>query len=371
MVGLMIKIRNYDGLFRIVSLALDEATMIDLQKDQVAFLYIEDGNIKILPEGVEFQVSESDLHELKSHNNYDVYEIWPDGRLVLQFDVQSIENCFFITGKCNSNCIMCPSPDISRQNGECKSIDTLLELVDHIPTSIPHITITGGEPFLAGKRLFEFIDCLKQKYIKTEFLFLTNGRIFAVREYAELFAETMPQKSIVAIPIHGANPQIHDAITRADKSFDQTICGIKNLLRLGVRVEIRIVVSKMNARNLLKIAELIVRELPGIEYISVIAMEMTGNAFLNRDYVWITYTDSILAAEEAIEFLVRHGITVRLYNFPLCVVPVKFWTLCEKSISPDKIRYLDICDQCKLKASCGGIFSGTLQLVKEEIKPVL
>ena len=367
----MINIQNYDGVFRIVSLALDKVTMMDLQKDRVAFLYIENGNVKLFPEDIEFRVSESNLHELKSHNNYDVYEIWPDGSLVLQFDVSSVENYFFITGKCNSNCIMCPSPDISRKRCESVNIDTLIELVNHIPTSIQHLTITGGEPFLAGERLFDFIDCLKQKYINTEFLFLTNGRIFAIRKYAELFAETMPQKSIVAIPIHGAGSQVHDSITRAERSFDQTIKGIKNLLRLGVRIEIRIVVNKMNAQTLLDIAKLIVRELPRIEYISVIAMEMTGNAFLNRDSVWITYKDSILAAEEAIEFLVRHCMTVRLYNFPLCVVPVKFWTLCEKSISPDKIRYLDICDSCKMKASCGGIFAGTLQLEKEELSPVL
>ena len=58
------------------------------------------------------------------------------------------------------------------------------------------------------------------------------------------FIETVPDNSIVAIPIHGSNAQINDMITQSKGSFAQTVKGIKQLLKANIRVELRIVVSK-------------------------------------------------------------------------------------------------------------------------------
>lgn len=83
-------------------------------------------------------------------------------------------------------------------------------------------------------------------------------------------------------------------------------------------------------------------ELSGVDYVSIMAMEMTGNARVNQDKVWISYVDAALVAEDAALVLIENGIDVKLYNFPLCTVKNEFWTLCEKSISPDKVRYAEI-----------------------------
>ena len=131
------------------------------------------------------------------------------------------------------------------------------------------------------ENLFDFLEFLKRKFEKTEFLFLTNGRIFSVKKYVDLFRETAPVNSIVAIPIHGSKSEIHDAITCAENSLIQTKQGIKNLLKIGTRVEIRLVVCKLNAEDIVNITDMIVNEFPQIEYVSILAMEMTGNAYVN------------------------------------------------------------------------------------------
>ena len=219
---------------------------------------------------------------------------------------------------------MCPSPEVTRKNVNDSPIDDLIELVNHIPSNTPHLTITGGEPFMAGEKILEF-------YSK----------------------------------------ELHDEITRVEGSFNQTITGIKKLLANGIGVEVRVVLSRLNIADFDNIAELIISEIPGIEYVSIIAMEMTGNAYKNRDYVWISYKESIMKATSGILKMIREGVSVRLYNFPLCTVDKKLWNLCEKSISPGKIRYDVKCDNCSYKSACGGVFAGTIGIVKDELEPII
>lgn len=365
-----IKINNYKSGYEVVSLALNESTKEDLQKEHVQLLFINNGRVVMYPENIELDMEEKSSRYLENQSNYDVYEIWSDGRMFLRYDNASIDNLFFVTGKCNSNCIMCPSADSSRKYGDVTNVEHLIEVAEHIPSDAKHLTVTGGEPFLSGEEIFKFILFLREKFIETEFLFLTNGRIFALEKYANLLKETVPYNSIFAIPIHGSTNVLHDHITQVSGSFKQTMIGIKRLLRMGIKIEIRIVVSKLNSMDIDNIANLIINEIPQISSVSVIALEMTGSAYKNRDQVWLTYKESFEAASKAIKRLVKHGINVKLYNFPLCTVRSSYWAMCEKSISPHKVRYAECCEECKYKSSCGGVFAGTINIEKDELRAI-
>lgn len=366
-----IKFKEYNHGYRILSLALDEITKIKLDEKNLSLLYVTEEKCMLFPEGIVLQITEEYLKQLKNFNNYDVLEIWENGFINRRYNDKSDDNYFFITGSCNSNCIMCPSPEATRKNVPKTNICELIELAKHIPSDTPHLTITGGEPFLVGDEIFTFIEFLKNKFYFTEFLFLTNGRIFALDKYIQRFIETVPPNSIVAIPVHGSCASIHDAITRADGSFKQTRQGIKKLLQNNIRVELRLVVSKLNIEDFDKLVDLIISEYKGIEYVSVIAMEMTGNARINKEQVWIPYKQSFDSIGNSLRRLIEHEVDVKLYNFPLCTVQKSFWTLCEKSISGNKVRFAEECENCKYKAACGGVFAGTFQLERDELKPIL
>lgn len=366
-----LRLKNYDLGYRIVSLALDESAKNKLLENDLTLVYADDEKMVLLPDEIVLSSDAADIEKVRQFNNFDVLEIWENGVLVRRYNDRSDDNYFFVTGGCNSNCIMCPSPDFTRKNAAPTNVDDLIELARHIPSDTPHLTITGGEPFLIGERIFPFIRFLKERFVCTEFLFLTNGRVFALDKYVQLFLVAVPCNSIVAIPVHGSCEQIHDAITRADGSFKQTKRGIKQLIKNGICVEIRLVVSKLNVDDFDNIADLIVKEFRGVDYVSVIAMEMTGNARSNKEKVWIPYKESFSAISGAIQKMVKNGIDVKLYNFPICTVEKPFWTLCEKSISSNKVRFAETCENCKYKNACGGVFAGTFQLERDELKAIL
>lgn len=366
-----IKVDNYHGEYRVLSLAFDEKVKTELMNKKLDFLFVSEEKIIIYPENRIFTSDKEVIEKIYNAGNYDVYELTETGKLLEYYDDSSIDNYFFVTAKCNSNCIMCPSPDISRKRGGSSNIESLIEIAKHIPVDAAHLTITGGEPFMVGKDIFKFLSFLKERFENTEFLFLTNGRIFALDSYVEELKNTIPSNSIFGIPIHGSTAKIHDEITQSINSFQQTVVGIKKLLREKIKIEIRIVVSKLNINDIGNIAKMIVSEMREISHVSIIAMEMTGSAYSHRDKVWIPYKQAARECEEGIFLFLQNGIDVKLYNFPLCTVKKEFWTLCEKSISPDKIRYAEVCEKCVMKNICGGVFAGTIAMERGELRAIV
>ena len=174
---MIVKLENYHGKYKIVSLALNQTVREELLKDEIEFVYISENDIRLYPEDVVVSKDKNIIEKLRNAHDYDVYELWENGKFSEYYDDSSLDNYFFVTGKCNSNCVMCPSPDISRQKGRNTSVDTLIEIAKHIPTDAPHLTITGGEPFMVGPDIFRFLEFLRAKFECTDFLLLTNGRI--------------------------------------------------------------------------------------------------------------------------------------------------------------------------------------------------
>lgn len=318
-----------------------------------------------------FALEEQDREKLGCCENYDVLIINEWGKGYQHFANENDDNPLVLTQKCNSNCIMCPTPEAMRRRDDDTSMDMLIESVRYIPTDARHLTITGGEPFLAGEKIFTLFSEIKCRLPRTECLLLTNGRALGYTAYAERFAATAPQSIVVGIPLHGHHAGLHDAITRSPGGFSQTVAGIRNLIRYGFQVEIRIVVSRLNAAHLTDIARLIVSEFHTLHSVKIMGLEMTGNASRNAEQVWIPYREAFLRSKEAILFLVRHGINVGLYNFPLCAVDTDCHLLCRKSITGYKIRFAQACEQCLKQPSCGGIFAGSARYALQDVKPWL
>lgn len=369
---MIIRFKNYNLGYRIVSFALDKTTRDIIISQDLPLVYLnkDSSELVLLPEDIVLSDLQTDIDIASVYNNFDVFEITEKGIFSRKYSDSSNDNYFFVTGKCNSNCIMCPSPEFSRKNSKTTPLSELLQFAKHIPSDTPHLTITGGEPFIMGEKIFDFFGFLKEKFEDTEFLLLTNGRAFAIERYLQLFCETAPARTIVAIPIHGSCQTIHDAISRTTGSFKQTITGIKKLIGKGVSIEIRLVVNKMNIDDFENISNLIIEELKGIKYVSVIAMEMTGTARTNLEKVWIPYKKSFSTISVAVRKLIENGVDVKLYNFPLCTVDRPYWTLCEKSISENKVRFAECCSSCNYKNACSGVFAGTLHLVEPELEAI-
>ena len=361
---------NYDFDYHIVSYSTSDESEQKLLNSKLEYVKIKNDRMYFYPQNISYQILTTDLHKIHLLNDYDVFEISPEGITFRYYNNKSEDNAFVVTGKCNSNCIMCPTSENVRKIANSYNSDTLIDFAVHIPSDARHFTITGGEPFMIGKSIFEFFAYLQSKFHNTDILLLTNGRIFSSEEYSNLMKKTAPNNLIIGIPLHGFNAETHDMITQVPGSFEQTVKGIKNLLKLGLQIELRLVVSRISSSYMDQLSELIVQELSGVNCVKIMAMEMLGNAAKNFDKVWIKYSDAFKSTVDLTKKLVSHGIDTAYYNFPLCTVDPKYFFICKKSISDYKIRYLSECEQCWLKSACGGIFAGTFRLEKNDISPI-
>lgn len=186
-----------------------------------------------------------------------------------------------------------------------------------------------------------------------------------------MFAKEAPKNIKVAIPIYSATEELHDSITRAKNSFKQAVCGIKKLLNRNISVEIRIVVMKKNYKYLKDIANFIVNELKEVSVVNFMALEMTGNAYKNRNDVWIDFDSINKYLYDACLEIIKSGITVNLYNFPLCNIDKRLYSIANRSITDYKIRYKEECEKCDLNKMCGGFFASTINMKDIKVHPIL
>lgn len=277
--------------------------------------------------------------------------------------------CFYVTEKCNSNCMMCPMSLDSRKRGSQMSEDEWEHFEEKIPESVSHITITGGEPFLCYEKLFPVLEKINRLYPDTDVLILTNGRALAVPVIWETLKQYITDRYCFAIPIHGPEESLHDRITGAPGSFRQSIQALHLLSTTLARIEIRIVGHQINCKRISETYRMLCSLNARIDIINLIAMEMTGCAARNRDILWIDYDQLCIIAEDGIRYAMNHGINIGLYNFPLCQVPERLWPLVKASITPSKIRFMDECDGCVQRNACGGMFYSTRLLGLCSVRP--
>jgi His-Xaa-Ser system radical SAM maturase HxsC len=265
---------------------------------------------------------------------------------------------------------MCPCSDKQRQVGSVAQVAEIKYGLEQLPSDIPNIIITGGEPFLMRESIFEVLDTIKRNFEYTDVLLLTNARALASKAFCQSFIASFPEQATIGIPLHGHTAALHDFITQAPGSFEQTVTGLKRLSANRIKIELRIVVSKLNAEHIGDLAAFICTEIPHIDSVKIMGLEMLGSAAKNEADVWIPYDRAFQVSKSAVDMLIAHEIDVGLYNFPLCAVQPNYRSLCERSISDYKIRYVEKCDSCIVKDACGGVFAGTLRLAQKSLCPI-
>jgi len=157
-------------------------------------------------------------------------------------------------------------------------MDVLKEIINLMDIKTPYLCITGGEPTILRDELFEVLILCKERLNNTEYIMLTNGRMFSSKRYTYDFIKAKPLHMTLGIPLYSNSASLHDVITSVKGSFEQTIRGITNLIQDGQAVEIRVVVTKLNVSVLEGIAQLIASLFPKVFRVNFMALEMSGNA---------------------------------------------------------------------------------------------
>lgn len=304
---------------------------------------------------------------------YDIIELIPfkNNKIIIKriFKSDSEDNILFLTNKCNSNCLFCPDSDELRRNTK-EYIKESIDLIHLLPKNIKHIGITGGEPTILKDNFFKILEECKINLSNTNYTIITNGRMFYYKDFCQKYKECHPNKTKVAIALHHYDELEHDKITQIKGSFKQTFLGIKNLLSLNERVEIRIVLNKMNYKFLDKMANLIGENFKNIEEVNILSLELLGNAGQNYENFWINKEEINSSLELALPIFIKNRIKVNLYNFPLCLLKSEFWNITKKSITDYKSKYGENCQECLVYNKCDGFFFSTFNIIKPKIEPI-
>lgn len=283
-----------------------------------------------------------------------------------------------IWNRCNNNCVMCTNPIDFRDKNDSflyskKAVLARLEswqrkyLADK-----ESINLTGGEPTIHP----DFLSLLKEirkLFPDNKIAIASNGRMFSYPLFAKKCLSFNNLSFEVAL--HGSTPGFHDAITGVKGSFKQTVGGISHILAYRNsthELELRIVITKLNYKNIGGTIEFIKKQFSQVSRVVLVFMEMEGLAAKNFKTVGLTYKTlkpqlSFSRFKKWAEGLAE----IRLYHFPLCQLPPQLWPYAWRTLRGSEVTFLPRCKQCLYKKYCLGIHRDYLKLVgNKEFQPI-
>lgn len=181
-----------------------------------------------------------------------------------------------ITNACNNRCLFCFENRSQKKYFKSEK-EVKKEIYSGIREGCNRLILSGGEPTLHPD-LIKFIKIGKRAgYNKIQIL--TNGRMFRYKKFLELALKAGLDQ--IDFSVHGHNSKLHDKLTLAKGSFNQTIKAIKNAIEQKAFVTCDIVVNKKNIRYLPEILEYLIKL--GVSRFEILLIIPFGNAWENKE----------------------------------------------------------------------------------------
>jgi len=290
------------------------------------------------------------------------------GRTRTLYRAGSLHNTLFVTGRCNSNCLMCSQPPESTDDGQ---IQVAMKVLSLLKSAAPaRLGISGGEPTLLGAGFIELLSALAADLPTTTITCLSNGRNFADPALAKAAASVAHPNIRFSIPVHADVPDVHDYIAQARGAFRETIAGFYNLEEHGIPAEVRVVLHRQSVPRLPHLSEFVWRKLPFARQVAFMGLENMGYVKKNWKELWIDPIDYADILANAVDHLHRRGIPVSIYNLPYCVLRQDVWGFARQSISDHKQTLIEECSRCDVADHCAGFFTSSLERHSRAIRPI-
>ncbi len=158
------------------------------------------------------------------------------------------------TRRCNLRCLHCYSQSEDREYpGELTTGEAREVIRDLAEFGVPVLIFSGGEPLLR-RDIFELASLASSEGIKT--VLSTNGTLIT-----ESVAERIKKAgfSYVGISLDGVG-EVHDRVRGVGGAFANAVRGIRNLMRIGVRVGVRFTITRYNYRDIPAVFDFVERE---------------------------------------------------------------------------------------------------------------
>ena len=299
----------------------------------------------------------------------DIVRIVPRrGEISVLYRSGSPHNAVFLTGRCNCNCLTCPQPACPTDtvNWQQVWLDAI-PLMDHSTISLG---ITGGEPTVEPNALLAVLQACKRSLPKTALHLLSNGRMFNYLTFCQSVQDTANSDLMVGVSLYSDVPYVHNFMVQSPGAFDQSIRGLINMKRCGLRVEIRVVLCRQTTERLPQLARFIARNLCFADHVAFMGLELVGQAKRNEDALWVVPGTYQTALSSAVDQMTCHHIPVSVYNQPLCLLTKEVRPFARKSITDWKAEFYGVCRQCSLREECGGVFWSAKEKLATYVRPM-
>jgi MoaA/NifB/PqqE/SkfB family radical SAM enzyme len=283
---------------------------------------------------------------------------------------RDFSNFFPVTFDCNNNCISCPVP--RKEQRKNPSYRQLIKSVDTILKKSDNIELNGGEPTLRND-LIKLLHYIVSK--GKRFYLYTNCERFCYEDYASSICKICSNNNMkIVTTLYGHNSKLHDTITRTPGSFDRKIEGIRNLVKNRAKIELRILLHKMNYRHFDDIINFITKNFNADSFENIVVMnpKLTCNAAENRDAVMEKISKIAGVLKEPVLRLSGSGFNVSLFHFPQCVLDGKLWKFSKGVTAADSsIFFPSSCNTCEEKRKCSGIWKSYYSFIGgDEFVPI-
>jgi len=271
--------------------------------------------------------------------------------------------------KCNSRCKFCIQEE-ERFCGKNKITKEIKEILKSNSVKFKSLILTGGEVTIRND-IFEIVKFAKDcgyKIIQIQ----SNGRMFSYMDFCKKIIEAGATN--FGLSIHGSTKEMHEGLTRAEGSFEQTLQGICNLKKLKQLVFINSVITKINYKDLPNIAKMVV----GLKVLSYqfafmhINLKILENKDLIEEIV-SRYKDIKPYVEEGLQIGIDNNIRSKVEAFPFCILNEKYHENISENYLPEAFIFEDDsmrdftkmkkagaklkgenCKQCKFYEKCEG-----------------
>ncbi|MBK7583057.1 MAG: radical SAM protein [Myxococcales bacterium] len=212
---------------------------------------------------------------------------------------------------CNNRCLFCAQGE-KRTECAARPAELLLAELRAARPEATGVVLTGGEPTLY-KKLVPLVKAARQLGFASVQL-QTNGRMLAYTRVLDALIDAGVTE--IAPSLHGASAAVHDELTRAPGSFEETCAGITHALDAGLPVMTNSVITRHNVGTLCEMVALLASL--GVRKMQLAFVHPVGTALERFDEVVPLLSAVVEPLKRARRLAQKCGATLRTEAIPLC-----------------------------------------------------
>ena len=267
----------------------------------------------------------------------------------------------YIGHACNNNCLFCSEADSKFPK---KTLGQIKKEILSVRKKYNFINFMGREPTLR-EDFFSILEFARSKKFK-KIGITTNGRLLSYPGFAKKVLISGVNQ--IGITLNGATPKTHDFLTQVPGSFEQTLQGIKNIVRYKTKNQSLLINFPLNKVNALELN----RYLAMIEKLKIKETNILHVAPLSRGsekkgMIIQMRKGGNIAFNSAKIYIKENRMKILLVEFLPCSLEKKarkyFFPCLEKN--PQKIR-ISLCKKCPYTSKCDGVLKSYIKMYGEK-----